>query len=68
MYVAELFGGTTEQAIRWLILAMRSACDRADSGGFGAAVGSAMRLGAAFWPNWSRFVPRLFEQLAADPV
>jgi hypothetical protein len=27
MYVAQLLGGTTEQAIRWLILAMVLCCD-----------------------------------------
>jgi hypothetical protein len=27
MYVAQLLGGTTEQAIRWLILAMVPCCD-----------------------------------------
>jgi hypothetical protein len=27
MYVAQLVGGTTEQAIRWLILAMVLCCD-----------------------------------------
>jgi hypothetical protein len=28
MYVAQLLGGTTEQAIRWLILAMVLCCDQ----------------------------------------
>jgi len=27
MYVAQLLGGTTEQSIRWLILAMVLCCD-----------------------------------------
>jgi hypothetical protein len=27
MYVAQLLGGTTQQAIRWLILAMVLCCD-----------------------------------------
>jgi hypothetical protein len=42
MYVAQLLGGTTEQAIRWLILAIVLCCDplaiALTGGGFGSEV------------------------------